>query len=581
MQTAKTKEPHLSTRGHDTSRRVLNPLSPTEAVTQAPPTKRHVLPKTLQENAAENPRDDIKATRDKTKNNAITMLKDPLLARALTMLDDHDLVLSEDENINIVCWEIASDTEKAIFRNFYMTAKPLTEYTNKIRSIAFNLKKNPSLAREVVWGGISPTKLAEMTSEEMASKEMKEFMEKVRIQSEINVTLVNWAGPRFRKTHKGDELVEDPWRPSQTPVPGDSVVTAGGSLISESSSKTAEGDVQPKDHAMLGKMEVFGNSRHRSSLAALRSRVQPISPGAGNVWDFHAKPSGRSHCDNSPPHSPPAAMEDDKTNEETLEAAEVWAVMNSEADNGEDTPMEKRKRPEWIGRIEMNNVASLCAIPHLVGGPEYISGVKWIELLDEVLQIDGGTSPAMVGSYLQTIGSSKSTTIILVYLTPLDDNDKVEMQKLYRYFKRTNGSGIVRRHHHKCIRSVHLMFMEGHDPLPAWFSSLEPPYRFVGSTPTGPMLFAVCSITHKLVKPPLAPTDTTQIQQNKVSGGQGQQQMFGGSAPNPSTPKPLDMGRNYIIISDDSSPGGVDIGSSPPMRVREVEYDSDPMQIGD
>lgn len=580
MQAAKTKEPHLSTRGHDTSRRVLNPLSPTEAVTQAPPTRRHVLPKTLQENAEENERDVMKASRGQTKINAIGMLKAPLLTRALTMLDDHDLVLAEDESIDIACWEIAADTERAVYRNCYKTAKPLPEYTNKIRSIAFNLKKNPSLAREVVWGGISPTKLAEMSSEEMASKELKEFMEKVRIQSEINVTLVNWVGPRFRKTHKGDELVEDPWRPSRTPVPGDSVVTAGDSLSSQSSSKTAEGDVQPKDHAMPNKMEVFGSARHRSSLAALRSRVQPVSPKTGNVWDFHAKPSSRSHCDNSPPHSP-AAIEDDRTNEETLEAAEVWAVMNSEADNHENTAMEERKKPEWVGRIEINNVASFCAIPHLVGGPEYISGVKWIELLDEVLQIDGGTSPAMVGSYLQTIGSSKSTTIFMVYLAPLDNNDKVEMQKLYRYSKRTNDSGVVRRHSHKCIRSVHLMFMEGHDPLPAWFSSLEPPYRFVGSTPTGPMLFAVCGITHKLVKPLLAPTDTTQIQQNRAPKEQGQQQMFGGSAPNPSTPKPLDMGPNYIIISDDSSPGGVEIGSSSPMIVEEVEYNSDPMQVED
>lgn len=67
---------------------------------------------------------------------------------------------------------IGGQIEDAVFEHFGDTGM---KYKNCIRSRVFNLKdsKNPMLSRNVMCGLISPEKLATMTSEEMASSEMK------------------------------------------------------------------------------------------------------------------------------------------------------------------------------------------------------------------------------------------------------------------------------------------------------------------------------------------------------------------------------------------------------------------------
>ncbi|KAI1284977.1 Transcription elongation factor A protein 1 [Halotydeus destructor] len=68
--------------------------------------------------------------------------------------------------------EIAARIEECIFKEFKNTDQ---RYKNRIRSRVANLKdqKNPDLRSNVLRGAIAPEKIAVMTAEEMASKEMK------------------------------------------------------------------------------------------------------------------------------------------------------------------------------------------------------------------------------------------------------------------------------------------------------------------------------------------------------------------------------------------------------------------------
>ncbi|XP_049725367.1 transcription elongation factor A protein 2 isoform X2 [Elephas maximus indicus] len=85
----------------------------------------------------------------------------------LPLADDHVAIGAD-------CEHLSAQIEECIFRDVGSTD---VKYKNRVRSRISNLKdaKNPGLRRSVLCGTIAPQRIAEMTSEEMASDELKEI----------------------------------------------------------------------------------------------------------------------------------------------------------------------------------------------------------------------------------------------------------------------------------------------------------------------------------------------------------------------------------------------------------------------
>ncbi|XP_037017481.1 transcription elongation factor A protein 2 isoform X2 [Artibeus jamaicensis] len=90
-----------------------------------------------------------------------------MLTAALQTDSDH-MATSAD------CERLSAQIEECIFRDVGNTDM---KYKNRVRSRISNLKdaKNPDLRRNVLCGSITPQQIAVMTSEEMASDELKEI----------------------------------------------------------------------------------------------------------------------------------------------------------------------------------------------------------------------------------------------------------------------------------------------------------------------------------------------------------------------------------------------------------------------
>jgi len=103
--------------------------------------------------------------------------------------------------------QLALQIEQAL-TNAYGT--PI-DYSAQFRSIQFNLGKNKSLTDRLLDGSLKPDELATMSSEDMASEELQKRMAAMKQEVEKQSVLVDEAGPapRIRKTHKGDEIIED------------------------------------------------------------------------------------------------------------------------------------------------------------------------------------------------------------------------------------------------------------------------------------------------------------------------------------------------------------------------------------
>ncbi|XP_012383173.1 transcription elongation factor A protein 2 isoform X3 [Dasypus novemcinctus] len=90
-----------------------------------------------------------------------------MLTAALRTDHDHAAVGAD-------CERLSAQIEECIFRDVGNTDM---KYKNRVRSRISNLKdaKNPALRRNVLCGAITPQRIAVMTSEEMASDELKEI----------------------------------------------------------------------------------------------------------------------------------------------------------------------------------------------------------------------------------------------------------------------------------------------------------------------------------------------------------------------------------------------------------------------
>jgi transcription elongation factor S-II len=95
-----------------------------------------------------------------------------LLPEGYTVSDEIDIGDLGDPD------QLADEIESAIFSEFRNTE---AKYKNRVRSRVANLKdqRNPDLRLNVLRGIISPSKIAKMDSNEMASKQMKELRDKM------------------------------------------------------------------------------------------------------------------------------------------------------------------------------------------------------------------------------------------------------------------------------------------------------------------------------------------------------------------------------------------------------------------
>lgn len=455
-----------------------------------PPTQR----KTLQIGTLEKNREDLRRGREMTKVNAIILVKAPLMTRGQQMIENFDLVLDSEQTLETYCASIGTAVENAVYQGCYKAAKLPLEYNNKVRAIGFNLVRNHSLASEVLWERITPARLAEMTTDEMANKELKEYMEKVRIQSEINITLVKSDGPRIRKTHKGEEFVEELRELRQTPTPEENIFpsTTNGADI-QTHSKDLQADTNMTGTGNDSLSVPLAPSSRQASRAIMRigneeSLCLNSSPQARVGHSYNSNESGVALP------SSPGRMH---LNRDLVEPD------SNKISKSVDQPPQVLARAtelEWVGRIERSNFASLCTVAQLAGGPEYIAGVKWSALLDEVLHIGNEVSPDVADEYLKHLACSKSSAMVMVCLTPMDRADGQEFTKLFEYFTSVQRYAVIGKHYLRCIRSVHLIFLDKNDCLPSWFALLNPPCKISTFGRMSGILLAVFGVIRDLVE---------------------------------------------------------------------------------
>jgi len=386
--------------------------------------------------------------------------------------------------------------EYAVYLNFWgQSAQPSSQYSDKFRMILHNVKANPALRDRLLSGGLSPNELSKMSSFDMASKELQEKTEEIMKESEKQHIIIQEDGPRIRRTHKGEELVDN-------------------------ESNIAQGSDTVFTHAPVRRRE--SEMEMSASKQASPPAVNPPSPAAVEETSYSAtagSPIANQPLvvDTSAPPRPSAGG--DRKSSSTFNIQDVWSSVGGpaitegqrapqqaslgstsaqaqprpgEADADIDRLLKDEEADEeepysptdytadpgstiWRGKITMPSIAEFHGIAKHVAGANLSSTYPWSQLIPSSLMIEGRIAIDRASDYLCGLKWSHTTELSVVSVTPADEPDPIaQFDKLFRYFTERNRYGVIGKSPVAAVRDTYLATLEvGMSKKPDFVELLE------------------------------------------------------------------------------------------------------------
>ncbi|CAG8978446.1 hypothetical protein HYALB_00013273 [Hymenoscyphus albidus] len=320
-----------------------------------------------------------------------------------------------------------------------------TAYQNQCRAIAFNLKQNQELCNRLLTRTLNPTALATMSSDDMASKELKIKTAELKAQADIQSVMVEDDGPRVRRTHKGEEIVEDGSYtvPTENPM---SSSTRRRSMLDPNADMGARSRENSPGNEVELPADIDTNHRSRDDI---RGQVLPKQPLAVDTRPNHAparKASGQADFDinkvfssvQSPVTSQhvrrPSTNIAPPANGPGVDPEIDKLLQDDENDSPPYSPAEYSSDPDvvWRGTVTMDSVAKFSAAAKHVGGAHL--KVPWTELLQKELKVAGRIDKDKANEYLCSLRYSPPTDVVVVSIAPTGDPSSPDFQDLYNYF---------------------------------------------------------------------------------------------------------------------------------------------------
>lgn len=325
--------------------------------------------------------------------------------------------LAEDETVEGKAERHAIQIERAVF-DTHATGK---EYSNQCRTLAFNLKNNEDLASNLFNHKMSPTVLATMTTGDLASKELQREMAEMKARSDKQSILIAEEGPRMRRTHKGEELVENDYElPAEEETRFAPVARAPSAQSGKKGSEETEssGGRPPLtvDTQQSPRQSDFDISKVFSSVKSPDQQVRRPSSG---TFGPAAGPGVDADVDR--------LLQDDNESE----------PYSPTEDNDPDVV--------WRGHVVMNSLADIPATIKYVGGANLPAErvVPWSSLVPKRLSVAGRIDQQKAIEYLCGLRYNQFTDVVVTSVAPASEAHRAEFESIYRYFVSKQRYGVV------------------------------------------------------------------------------------------------------------------------------------------
>lgn len=378
------------------------------------------------------------------------------------------LQLEEGSTIESKSETLALQIERAVF-DTHPATKGQKEYTQQVKTLAFNLKNNPELCHGLLARTLSPSGLAVMTSEQLASSEMQKQTAEMKAKAEKqSIFYTSETGPRVRRTHKGEEVIDDesfvtdapvplPAGPRRPPVQAVKKEPVGGDQLDLASHPEQHDDTQRSpSHPDFDITKVFSSVK---------------SPTASQ----NRRPSAPTALANGPGVD-----------------ADVDRMLQEENESPPYSPTEETQDPDviWRGALAMSSIADFPATAKHIGGANFAAVGPWSKLIPRRMTVAGRITEQSAIEYLCSLRYSSFTDIIVVSITPVSPASHTEFNALIDYFVSKKRYGVIGDKVVGNVRDTYLVPVPpGEDNYPEFMLNLVD--NKIPKTRTEPMLLAV------------------------------------------------------------------------------------------
>ncbi|KAJ5105741.1 Zinc finger PHD-type [Penicillium alfredii] len=325
--------------------------------------------------------------------------------------------------------------EGAMYHNICgRSGEPTESYKLQLRTILFNVKKNPSLRDRLLVGSLSPDSLSMMKPEEMASEELQQKDAEIKREAERQHIIVQEQGPRIRRTHKGEELVED----DLNAVSNDSVFSAAPrrNIGEGEDSPSEQHPTSPTARQPIKSQGRDGHARGHSPDGAHHDQVFPEV--ATNIRE--PVPSGRVQAD-----------------------AEIDQLLrDEEPDSPPYSPKDfQDEGVVWRGKVAMVPLAEFMSSAKHVGGADLSGRIPWSQLAPPTLLVDGRIDVQLASNYLCGLRFSSSTDVSVVAIGRPDmPSERAGFDRLFDYFQGRKRYGVIGKHPVPAVKDTYIVPIE-------------------------------------------------------------------------------------------------------------------------
>jgi hypothetical protein len=339
------------------------------------------------------------------------------------------------------------------------SGEPNDAYRSQFRAITFNLKANSSLRDRLLNGSLAPAALATMTSQDMASEEQQQKDAEIKRAAEKQHIIMQEQGPRIRRTHKGEEVIDGDGQAGTSESIFSSTAVRRPTLDAESSipeSPTGTKGPQPSESTAKPSVETH--------VAANGDAMRSHSPGFSTQDGLFPEVPAHLHQ----PMPVGGKVQADEEIDNLLKDEDVESPPYSPKDlqAGGDI---------WFGKLGMSAIAEFRTTGRHIAGADLSGKIPWSQLAPSSLVVDGRIDIELASKYLCGLRFSNSTDVtVMAIAAPHQPSERAGFDKLFNYFTERNRYGVVGKHPLAAVKDVYVIPVDaGASPKPEFIQLLE------------------------------------------------------------------------------------------------------------
>jgi hypothetical protein len=385
---------------------------------------------------------------------------------------------------------------------------PNSPFAERLRTILFNIKKNTFLIDRLLSGSLKADELATMATEEMASEEKQREYAAMREAAEKQLILTEETAPRMRKTHKGDEIVDDENANDNTEF--------RAPQLRERETEEEEQGVRPNSPGRDRPSQTPVDAAQPMTIDTDSARRPSTNFDINSVFDKVRSPQNNQHA-----FVPRRQSSIQEKPQQSVDDADVDRLLKDEDNDVEMSGYSSDPTVCWQGSISMQSMEPFDAVARFVAGGDFGQVVPWEKLLTKQVSIQGRIDHAKGDDYIRGIARSESHEVAVLAISPVTSEGRGVFDHLYEYFHSRQRWGVVPVDPtNEILRDLYLIPVEaGGSNLSPFIDMLE--HCTIETPRKEHMLLLTLIAKLPEVKPQLPPTEHFErYQAQEISQGQ-------------------------------------------------------------